>query len=380
MDIIVFRGISADPCITAACNGNTVELMSILIDFSERCGVTDKPLREYIVTALADCKSVLSENAERGLRIGGDLYNAALSDISRLFDLIASAEISYVPSGNPTHMYSGYTDSIKRLVSSPDPKSLLDSLIEHYASHGRGILAKYIAYKYDGELHGIEVADNQTFDKLIGLEHQKKVLIDNTAAMLDGKPSNNVLLFGDRGTGKSSSVKALLNMFCDKGLRMIELPKQYIKDIPALTAYLSKRVHKYIIFLDDLSFSQNDSEYRALKIAMDGQLQAHPDNVLIYATSNRRHLIKESWADREGGDVHRNDNMQETLSLSERFGISLVFSAPNQREYLNIVAGLLKDKGIEMDAELEKKAIIWQMNYGTKSGRCAKQFAASVHK
>jgi predicted AAA+ superfamily ATPase len=169
-------------------------------------------------------------------------------------------------------------------------------------------------------------------------------------------------------------------MFKDDGLRLIEVPKQYIKDIPRLSKFLSTKPHKYIIFLDDLSFETHESEYRALKIAMDGQLQANPKNVIIYATSNRRHLIRETWADRDGGEVHRNDQMQETMSLAERFGLSLVFSAPNQKEYLNIVSSMLREKGIEMTGELEKKAIVWQMNYGGRNGRCAKQFVASLDK
>ena len=209
------------------------------------------------------------------------------------------------------------------------------------------------------------------------MEHQKKVLTDNTKAYLEGKFANNVLLFGDRGTGKSTSVKALLNMFAKDGLRVIELPKSAITKIPDLTKQLEDSPHKYILFLDDLTFERHDTEYRALKIAMEGQLQANAGNVLVYATSNRRHLIRETWADRDGGEVHVNDNKQEMLSLAERFGISLVFSAPNQKEFLNIVAAMLKAQGIEIDAEIEKKAVVWQMNYGGRNGRCAKQFVAS---
>ena len=158
---------------------------------------------------------------------------------------------------------------------------------------------------------------------------------------------------------------------------MIEMPKHCIKDIPLLSKQLAESPNKYIIFLDDLTFESHETEYRALKVAMEGQLQANPDNVLIYATSNRRHLIRENWSDREGGEIHVNDQMQETLSLSERFGISLVFSAPNQKEYLNIVSEMLKKYGIEMNGDIEKQAVVWQMNYGGRSARCAKQFVTS---
>ena len=212
---------------------------------------------------------------------------------------------------------------------------------------------------------------------MIGIEYQKQTIISNTKAFVDGKAANNVLLFGDRGTGKSSSVKALLNMFGGEGLRIIETPKTYIRDIPCLSSSLASSPNKYIIFLDDLTLDPDEPEFKALKIAMEGQLQASADNVLIYATSNRRHLVRENWSDREGGEVHVNDHMQETLSLAERFGISLVFSAPTQKEYLNIVAGLLKKRGIEMNADIEKQAVVWEMNYGGKSARCAKQFVTS---
>ena len=228
-----------------------------------------------------------------------------------------------------------------------------------------------------GELIGVSNTDDITFDSLVGIEYQKQVLIDNTKAFVSGKAANNVLLFGDRGTGKSSSVKALLNMFCDDGLRIIEMPKHCIKDIPSLSKVLAESPNKYIIFLDDLTFESHETEYRALKVAMEGQLQANPTNVLIYATSNRRHLIRENWSDREGGEIHVNDQMQETLSLSERFGISLVFSAPNQKEYLNIVSEMLKKHNIQMNADIEKEAVVWQMNYGGRSARCAKQFVTS---
>ena len=255
---------------------------------------------------------------------------------------------------------------------------LTERLIDHYKNLGCGLTSKYIAFKYDGELEGIADVDLISFDSLVGIDYQRNMLIDNTRSFIEGKPANNVLLFGDRGTGKSSSVKALLNMFHKDGLRIIEIPKQYIKDIPRLSKYLAGKPHKYIIFLDDLSFETHESEYRNLKIAMEGQLQANPSNVIIYATSNRRHLIRETWADRDGGEIHRNDQIQETMSLAERFGLSLVFVAPNQKEYLNIVKSMLNEKGIEMTGELEKQAIVWQMNYGGRNGRCAKQFIASL--
>ena len=285
--------------------------------------------------------------------------------------------MKYSPSGNDTGFCRAYKDSIRGITASGSAKELLDKLIMHYRNLGSGVLARYNAFKFDGEIHGIRRIDGISFDDLIGLEYQKQVLIDNTSALVNGRRANNVLLFGDRGTGKSSSVKALLTMFAEKGLRLIEIPKSSISEIPQLMETLRHRPHKYILFLDDLTFETHETEYRALKIAMEGQLQAQNENVLIYATSNRRHLIRENWADREGGEVHVNDQMQETLSLSERFGISVVFSSPNQKEYLHIVGEMLKKHDIEMNADIEKQAVVWQMNYGSKNARCAKQFVAS---
>lgn len=377
MDLFIFNNIENDPCIKGVLEKDNVAVLRNIIKFSETEGVTNNAIQEYVAARLANDDNILSRLAQSDKRIGKDLYKLALFDIEQIYKKLFSTQIKYEPSGNKTGFHDEYIDSIKSITASKSAQQLLDLIIMHYRKLGSGILAKYIAFKYDGELTGVFNTDDITFDLLVGIEYQKQILIDNTKAFLYGNAANNVLLFGDRGTGKSSSVKALLNMFCDEGLRLVEMPKHCIKDIPAITKKLAESPNKYIIFLDDLTFESHETEYIALKIAMEGQLQANPSNVLIYATSNRRHLIRETWADREGGEIHVNDQMQETLSLSERFGISLVFSAPNQKEYLNIVSEMLKKYDIEMNADIEKKAVVWQMNYGGRSARCAKQFVTS---
>lgn len=378
MDLLIFSSIEDDPCIQAVTEKDNVGVLRRIIKFSETEGVTSSAIKEYAASKLANDDNILSRLAMSGKVIGDDLYRLALLDIEQLYKKLFSIQIKYSPSGNPTGFYKGYIQSIRNLTEADSAEGLLDALILHYRNLGCGKLAKYVAFKYDnGKLSGVSDTDSITFDDLIGIEYQKQTLIDNTTAFLDGKAANNVLLFGDRGSGKSSSVKALMNMFADKGLRLVEVPKHCINDIPKLSKKLSKSPHKYIIFLDDLTFEKHETEYRALKIAMEGQLQASPDNVLIYATSNRRHLIRETWADREGGEIHKNDQMQETLSLSERFGISLVFSLPNQKEYLNIVSEMLKKHNIKITEEIEREAVIWAMNYGGRSARCAKQFVIS---
>ena len=377
MELYIFNSIEKDDCIRGILEkGNTI-VMRKIIEFAEMRGVTKNSIREYVVTLLADDDNVLSRVAQSGGEIGQDLYKIALFDIDQIYEKLFPTSVKYTPSDNSHGFFEGYRNSITRMTEAKSSNELLDGLIRHYREYGSGELSRYAAFKYDGGLFGISEIENVTFDTLVGLEHQKQILKDNTEAFLKGKTANNVLLFGDRGTGKSSSVKALLNMYAKDGLRIIEIPKHYIADIPQMTKVLGGKPHKYILFLDDLTFETHETEYRALKIAMEGQLQAMPKNVLIYATSNRRHLIRETWEDRQGSDVHVNDRMQETLSLAERFGISLVFSSPNQKEYLHIAEELLKRHGIEMTADIEKQALVWQMNYGGRSARCAKQFVAS---
>ncbi|MCI8404718.1 MAG: ATP-binding protein [Clostridia bacterium] len=377
VDLLIFNKIENDSCIKGVLEKNNVAVLRGIIEFSETEGVTSSAIKEYVATRLANDDNILSHLAQSDKQIGDDLYKLALLDIEQIYKKLFSIQIKYSPSGNQTGFYDGYINSIKAITEAASAGELLDRLINHYRTLGSGILSKYTAFKYDGALAGVSETDAITFGDLVGIEHQKQTLIENTKAFVHGKAANNVLLFGDRGTGKSSSVKALLNMFRGEGLRMIEMPKYFIKDIPKLSKQLADSPGKYIIFLDDLTFEKHESEYRDLKVAMEGQLQANPDNVLIYATSNRRHLIRENWSDREGGDVHVNDHMQETLSLSERFGISLVFSAPTQKEYLNIVSEMLKKHNMEMNGDIEKQAIVWQMNYGGRSARCAKQFVTS---
>lgn len=373
---MVFHNILKDEAVLAIIKDNYSEALRYIIEFCETKSVTGMAVKEYIVSLLTEEDNILSYLEEQNKNVGEDLYRAALADMEQIYKLFFKAPLKYIPSGNPVQYSKEYIDSIKRMTESESASELLENLRIHYRTLGCGELSRFAAFKYADTIKGVVEDSSVTLDALVGLEYQKEILLSNTKNFVLGLSANNVLLFGDRGTGKSSSVKALLNEFKSEGLRMIEIPKHRISEIPELINYLSAKPNKYILFLDDLTFETHDSEYRALKIAMDGQLASHPDNVLIYATSNRRHLIKENWSDRNGGEVHVNDNLQETLSLSERFGISLVFSSPNQAEYLNVVRELLKREGIEPDAEIEKKAVVWQMNYGGRNPRLAKQFVA----
>lgn len=374
VELIIFSNISCDECVKSIEARDNTNILRHIIKFAEEAGVTQSPIAEYISSLLANDDNIISRLAQSGKKIGDELYKIAKMDLDQIYKNLFSIQIKYSPSGNDTGFCQDYVESIEKLTVSKNSQELLEELIRHYRTLGCGVLSKYLAFKYDGDLLGIDKFDKVKFSELVGLQYQKDILIENTKAFIDGKKANNVLLFGDRGCGKSSSVKALLDMFSSQGLRLIEVPKAHIADIPSLIAMLSEKPSKYILFLDDLSFESHDKDYKTLKVAMEGQLGAKGDNVLIYATSNRRHLVKETWEDREGSDIHKNDQMQQTLSLSERFGISLVFPSPNQREYLDIVKELLNAEGISITAEIEKAAVAWQMDYGSKSGRCAKQF------
>ena len=205
------------------------------------------------------------------------------------------------------------------------------------------------------------------------------IILDNTRALLDGKPAANILLTGDAGTGKSSTVKAVVNELYRDGLRIIEVKKEQLHEISAVLDALSENPLKFILFIDDLSFQKDDDNFSALKAVLEGSVSAKSRNVVVYATSNRRHLVKEKFSDREGDDVHFNDTMQEIISLSERFGIQITFNRPDKKTYLDIVHHLADSKGIKYDSdELDNAAERFALGRGTRSARAAKQFVDSL--
>ena len=257
-----------------------------------------------------------------------------------------------------------------------DENGTIDCLAEYYKHNGCGIFARYRAFIWRN--NGIEPVlhpDNTEISSLKGYEIPRGAVVDNTVAFLKGVSCNNCLLYGDRGTGKSSTVKAILNKYFRDGLRVVEMPKDRLEDFPVLVDMIASVPMKFIIFIDDLSFSDDDKDYARLKAVLEGGLAARPDNTLIYATSNRRHLIKENFSDRSGDEIHRNDSVQESLSLYDRFGLAVNFSKPNKEDYINIVLNLAKEKNLNIGIEeLEKDAEQWAIQRGGRSPRCAKQF------
>lgn len=256
------------------------------------------------------------------------------------------------------------------------PEQYLPNMASYYRNNGCGMYARYKAFIWrDKQILPVPHPDPQRLDQLKGYEVQRGLAVDNTAAFLKGLPANNCLLYGDRGTGKSSTVKAILNAFCGDGLRMIEMPKEFLMDFPYLVEQIAAIPMRFIIFIDDLSFSQQDSAYAALKSVLQGGLAAKPANALIYATSNRRHLLRESFADREGDDIHHNDTIQESLSLSDRFGLAIGFLNPDKQAFLDIVRQLAVQHGFTAQLpQLEAGAERWATVHGGRSPRVAQQY------
>lgn len=271
------------------------------------------------------------------------------------------------------------------LEQAENEEDFFDCVTGFYRDYGVGMFGLNKAFRIssgtDGRVifHAINNMEAVMLEDLIGYEIQKKKLIDNTLAFVEGRKANNVLLFGDSGTGKSTSVKAIVNAFYPQGLRMIEIYKHQFKDLSSVIAQIKNRNYKFIIYMDDLSFEEFEVEYKFLKAVIEGGVETRPDNILIYATSNRRHLIKENWSDRDdmetGNGLHRSDTMEEKLSLVNRFGVTISYSKPSQKEYFHIVTELARRAGIHMEEkELCAEANKWELSHGGISGRTAQQF------
>lgn len=272
-----------------------------------------------------------------------------------------------------------------RMEQARDVEGFFTAVTEFYRDYGVGMFGLNKAFRIqdrtDSKLVFLPInnMDKVMLSDLVGYEIQKKKLVDNTRAFVEGKKANNVLLFGDSGTGKSTSIKAIVNEFYDQGLRMIEIYKHQFKDLSNVIAAVKNRNYKFIIYMDDLSFEEFEIEYKFLKAVIEGGVETKPDNILIYATSNRRHLIRETWSDRndvqQDEGMHRSDTMQEKLSLVNRFGVTINYSKPSQKEYFDIVIHLAAKSGIKMsEDELKVEANKWELSHGGISGRTAQQF------
>ena len=260
-----------------------------------------------------------------------------------------------------------------------DWSELVREIAEYYQQSGVGIFGKYSALKWQDRLIGIAHPDRVQIENLVGYEEQKATLINNTNSLLLGKPALNILLYGGKGTGKSSLVKGLLNHYAGTQLRLVEVSKSAMIDLPQILDLLTDLPQKFIIFIDDLSFEADDEAFKALKVVLEGSVTAKPANVVVYATSNRRHLVREYFADRprpqDADDIHLWDTTQEKLSFSDRFGITLTFEPANQAKYLEIVGHLANSAKLPIYGdELESHALQWATRHNGRSGRTARQF------
>lgn len=368
---------------------NKGKVIAKLIEQAEKLGLSGNILKTYLIYTLAhqsNCVSFIVEKSNG--KIGKSLYQAFCHDIELLDKLLilkpsVCLDCILLDDYEPTNVNQSiaFNTLLQNLNKVEGYRAKADAFIDYYKIFGSGDMADYRAFRWDSDkdrLVGIEHFETMRLQDLIGYEYQKQQLMANTKAFVEDRPANNVLLVGARGTGKSSGVKAVVNSFFEQGLRLLQLTKEQLTDLPVimerLRAFSSK---KFIIFLDDLSFEEFEVEYKYLKSAIEGGASAKPENVLIYATSNRRHLIKESYKDRGANDddMHRSDTLNETISLSDRFGLIIYYMAPNQQEYLEIVDGLLKQHGIKLSKEeLRIKAGAWEREHSGRSGRIAQQF------
>ena len=329
--------------------------------------------------------------ARNDFRVFKNLFDFDFSGIESALGIDCFSQISdYRAIGKKELMYNkNVSEKIialsAQLEKTADEDAFFECVTSFYREYGVGMFGLNKAFRIrdraDGGLEFLPInnMDKVMLDDLVGYELQKKKLVDNTRAFVEGRKANNVLLFGDSGTGKSTSVKAIVNAFYPQGLRMIEIYKHQFKDLSDVIAQIKNRNYKFVIYMDDLSFEEFEIEYKFLKAVIEGGVETKPDNILIYATSNRRHLIKETWSDRNDVEVdngmHRSDTMEEKLSLVNRFGVTINYAKPSQKEYFNIVIELARRQGIEMaDEELKAWANKWELSHGGISGRTAQQF------
>lgn len=406
----LFRGLATVTNAAAAPAGQDEEVAPNLLPPAE-----PNAWRAYLVARLLQDDNPFTGAAQAAAAQGAPgiapaLRQAAVHDLRLLGELASldgealAAAVGHVQGDSPpgwTHlrqpaqaapMGDGDTERLTgQLLASADWAECVDTLAAFVARHGSGPLAGHRALRWTrgaggpGRLTPVTAPDPITPDDLIGYDEPRRMLAHNTERFLAGLPANDVLLFGARGTGKSSSVKSLLAAYGERGLRLVEVPRDALHDLGAVCAALRGRPGAYILFIDDLSFEEQETDYKGLKAVLEGQLEARPTNVRVYATSNRRHLVREQFSDRArpgaetDAEVRPGDTAQEKLSLADRFGLVLIFTAPDQVRYLQIVEGIAHRRGLSLPAaELRAQALRWAEWHNGRSGRTARQFVDSL--
>ena len=375
-----------------------------LLDLATEYGFNDNLWQNYLTFLLCTNENSFSLISERVGEQEGSVNHFAKGDFAvfqKLFhydfseiekDLgidCFSTLCSYVSISKHERRYNKNVsekvrDLSRRLNEAADAEEFFRLVTEHYRLYGVGLIGLNKAFRIKSGANGVELmpiynTDKVMLDDLVGYEAEKAQLRGNTEAFLAGRSANNALLYGDAGTGKSSSVKALINEYYDQGLRMIEIYKHQFRDLSAVIAMVKNRNYRFIIFIDDLSFEENEVEYKFLKAVIEGGVETKPDNILLYATSNRRNLIRETWKDRgdmeHENDIHRSDTLEEKLSLSARFGTRIHYSCPNHKQFKDIVLELAQRNGLDVPEEtILAEANKWELRHGGVSGRTAQQF------
>lgn len=372
-----------DAMIKASVTNNEEDIkaaISKLVSFSIEFGINGNLWQSYILYTLIFNDNSYTRSIELNKKI--EMLDLAKKDLLEIYNLYnmnrdwMNPILDFKYSNKKTDV-SKAIETIKKGIKN-DYDSFEKSVLSFYKNYGLSDMSIYKAFRVeDGVLSPIYNVLNVTFVDLIGYDYQKNLLMENTENFLKSKPFNNVLLYGDSGTGKSTSIKALLNTYFNKGLRIIEVYKHQMEEISKIIHTLKNRPYHYVIYMDDLSFEEDEIEYKYLKSIIEGGIEPKPNNVVIYATSNRRHLIKETFKDNGDidDDLHRNETQAEKLSLAYRFGLQIYYSSLSVKQFREMVKALAVKNNIEMDdEELIKEASKWELTYGSLSGRCATQF------
>lgn len=351
---------------------------ALLISFAIDEGLTGNLWQDYLIYTLIFNDNAYTRSIE--CNANAKIFEFARKDLQSYYELYnlklwKCRDITKFQYKTKHTVISEFIEDIHKKIENDYP-SFEKAVMNFYQTKGLAEMAIYKAFRVDnGILSPIYHVLNVTFADLIGYDLQKKMLIENTESFLNGRPCNNVLLYGDSGTGKSTSIKALLNTYFSQGLRIIEVYKHQMEEISKIIYTLKSRPYFYIIYMDDLSFEEDEIEYKYLKSIIEGGIEPKPKNVVIYATSNRRHLIKETFADNQTDDLHRNETQAEKLSLAYRFGLQIFYSSLTPKEFRQMVLELATKNNIRMkEEELLREASQWELTYGSLSGRCAAQF------
>ncbi|MBO4939383.1 MAG: ATP-binding protein [Oscillospiraceae bacterium] len=380
--LAVFRSLLTDPVISAlsgyleAASASLPEAVSRYADFVAALYSTEKrTLAGYIQSIAGHDENAYIRMIGRGARPWPEMEEDVWAELE-ILQAVADLTPEILREGL---QWDGYLP--KFAVKKLDIPGSYRERCSDIGKYGYGIYAKYHMFYLNptGKIVPVRNPDTTRLSSLIDYKREQQIILDNTQALLEGKPAANILLTGDAGTGKSSTVKAVVNELHEKGLRILEVRKEQLHQIPEILDELNANPLKFILFIDDLSFQKDDDNFSALKAILEGSVSARAQNVVIYATSNRRHLVKETFSDREGDDIHRNDTMQEIISLSERFGIQITFQKPNKQTYLDIVHHLAAERGLSLSTqELDMLAERFILGRGGRSARAAKQFVDSL--